>query len=286
MFHTTTPSAGLHASARCNHAVSASGLCAMPAKTAKEAIYDQSKGPEESGGLAKVLKNNEAWSEQKKAADPSYFKDMEKGQKPTYLYLGCADSRVPAESLMGLQPGDMFVHRNIANMCPSWDVSVNAILQFGVGVLGCKHILVCGHTNCGGVHASTIPTLEGKNLSAVNTWLRTIRDVNRAHADFLMSIPDEKERLLALIEINVVEQCINVALTDVVKSTREEKGGYPHIHGLLYDIGNGLVRPVRPELKKRVIDAHQEHAHRIFSVDPSSVFPNLKQNNIKKNEIK
>ena len=230
---------------------------------------------EDDDGTRLVLENNRRWSQEKLRSDPSYFQNMEGGQKPSYLYIGCSDSRVPAESLMGLQPGDMFVHRNIANMCPSWDLSVNAILQFGVGVLGCRHILVCGHTNCGGVHASTLPTLKGAHKSAVNTWLRGLRDVSRAHAEFLGGISDEKERLLSLIEINVAEQCINVALSDVVNSSRKTNGGYPHIHGLLYDIGSGLVRPVRSELKQRVVDAHQEHAHNIFSVDPLTIFPNM-----------
>ena len=259
--------------------VSGGMACCTPHATlSKEspqtAIFDPTTGQEEpDGGIKKILSNNEAWSAKKLAEEPDYFKNRSSYQKPHFLYLGCSDSRVPAESLMGLEPGDLFVHRNIANQALNWDTSVEAILEFGVGVLGVSHILVCGHTNCGGVHAS-MKKLEGSRISNLNTWLHGLRDINRNYASFLSSIQDESDRFLALTELNVAEQCINIAVTEVVSACRRERAGLPHIHALIYDICNGRVRPISPDIRDRVVAHRSEQVGHIFSVDASSIFSN------------
>ena len=154
----------------------------------------------------KIFKNNEKWVADKLALDPNYFTELAKGQAPEILYIGCADSRVTAEDLMGLQPGELFVHRNVANMVVSVDLNVMSVINYAINHLKVKHVVVCGHYECGGVKASLQPV----DLGILNPWLRNIRDVYRMYQQELDAITDEQLRFDRLVELNVQEQCINV----------------------------------------------------------------------------
>ena len=168
--------------------------------------------------IQQIFKNNSRWVQQKLNLDANYFKNLSKGQEPDILYIGCSDSRVTAEELMGVQPGEVFVHRNIANMVPNTDLNVLSVIDYAVRQLKVDHIVVCGHYYCAGVKAAMEPT----NLGIVNAWLRNIRDVYRLHKDELNSISDEEKKYKRLVELNVREQCFNVIKTaDVQRAYRE-----------------------------------------------------------------
>lgn len=185
--------------------------------------------------LKKVFENNHAWVSEKLAKDEAYFEEMSKGQSPDILYIGCSDSRVSAESLMGLQPGEVFVHRNIANMVPNADLSVMSVIEYAVVHLKVKHVVVCGHTFCGGVKAAMQP----QDLGVLNPWLRNIRDVYRMHQNELDAIADEDDRYNRLIELNVQEQCVNVLKVGEVQKAMEERG--LSLHGWVFDIHSGKL---------------------------------------------
>ena len=183
-----------------------------------------------------IFENNKKWIEQKKNTDANFFEKLNKEQNPDYLYIGCSDSRVNAEDLMGAQPGDIFVHRNIANMVVSIDLNMMSVINFAVQHLKVKHIIVCGHYNCAGVKAAMIP----KDMGILNPWLRNIRDVYRLHKDELNAISDEHKRYNRLVELNVKEQCINVIKTTSVQKSYI-KNGTPIVHGWVFDISNGKL---------------------------------------------
>jgi carbonic anhydrase len=184
----------------------------------------------------KIFENNRKWVESKTAGDKDFFKKLAMEQTPDYLYIGCSDSRVPANEIMGLEPGEVFVHRNIANLVNSIDLNVISVINYAVAHLEVKNIIVCGHYNCGGVQAA----LQPKDLGVLNPWLRNIRDVYRIHQDELDAIADEKQRFNRLVELNVTEQCINVIKYAVVQKSYLEKG-YPVVHGWVFDLHNGLL---------------------------------------------
>jgi carbonic anhydrase len=167
--------------------------------------------------------------------DPDYFKNLSKGQKPEILYIGCADSRVTAEDLMGVKPGEVFIHRNIANMVISVDLNVMSVINYAVRHLNVKHIIVCGHYECGGVRAS----LQAADLGILNPWLRNIRDVYRLHLKELNAIADPQKRFDRLVELNVQEQCINVIKTAAVQQAYQEWG--LTVHGWVFDIRTGKL---------------------------------------------
>lgn len=181
-----------------------------------------------------IFENNRQWIASRKATDREFFEKLGKGQDPDFLYIGCSDSRVTAEELMGVAPGEVFVHRNIANLVNNTDLSVMSVINFAVGNLGVKHIVVCGHYNCGGVKAAMQP----KDLGILNPWLRNIRDVYRLHKDELNTIKDEDQRYRRLVELNVEEQCLNVIKTAVVQKNYLNKG-YPTVHGWVFDVSSG-----------------------------------------------
>jgi len=185
--------------------------------------------------IQKIFNNNKEWVSEKLGQDPDYFKNLSKGQNPDILYIGCSDSRVTAEELMGVGPGEAFVHRNIANMVSSLDLSVMSVINYAVGALNVKHIVVCGHYYCGGVKAA----MESKDLGILNPWLRNIRDVYRLHKDELNSIDDEDEKYKRLVEINVQEQCVNVIKTAVVQ--KAIRHGHLTVHGWVFDIHSGKL---------------------------------------------
>ena len=173
-----------------------------------------------------IFENNREWAEHKKELDPDYFRRLSRSQNPSYLYIGCSDSRVAVEELMGLEPGEVFVHRNVANLVIGMDLNVSSTIEYAVSHLKVKHIIICGHYNCGGIRAAMLPQDHG----LMNPWLRNIRDVYRLHKDELDAIEDEHQRYDRLVELNVQEQCINVIKMDCVQ-VRYVADGYPIVHG-------------------------------------------------------
>lgn len=185
--------------------------------------------------IQKVFKNNEKWIGEKLALDPNYFKNLSKGQNPEILYIGCSDSRVTAEELMGVQPGEVFVHRNIANMVISIDMNVMSVLNYAVNHLKVNHVVVCGHYFCGGVKAA----MMAEDLGILNPWLRNIRDVYRLHKKELNAIPDENDRYNRLVELNVQEQCVNLLKTADIQKAYKERN--VQVHGWVFDIHSGKL---------------------------------------------
>jgi len=182
-----------------------------------------------------VFKNNEKWISDKLALDPEYFTELSKGQTPEFLYIGCSDSRVTAEDLMGIQPGQAFVHRNVANLVNNVDLNVMTVLNYSVRHLKVNHIVVCGHYNCGGVKAAMQPA----DMGILNPWLRNIRDVYRTHRDELNAIEDEAKRYDRLVELNVQEQCVNLLKTAAVQEAITQRG--LTVHGWVFDIRSGKL---------------------------------------------
>ncbi|MCH7396803.1 carbonic anhydrase [Belliella sp. DSM 107340] len=185
--------------------------------------------------ISKVFANNEKWIESKLEKDPNYFKELAKGQNPDILYVGCSDSRVTAEDLMGVQPGEVFVHRNIANMVISIDLNVMSVLNYAVENLKVDHIVICGHYECGGVKAA----MNAADLGILNPWLRNIRDVYRIHRVELNAIEDESNRYNRLVELNVQEQCVNLLKTAVVQKAVRKRG--MKVHGWVFDVSKGRL---------------------------------------------
>jgi len=184
-----------------------------------------------------IFENNREWIASRKKNDPDFFEKLAADQTPDYLYIGCADSRVPANEIMGLDAGEVFVHRNVANLVVSSDLNVLSVISYAVQFLKVKHIIVCGHYSCGGVKAAMQP----KNLGILNPWLRQIRDVYRLHSKELNQITDEALRYDRLVELNVQEQCINVIKTAVVQQSYLDSG-YPTVHGWVFDLATGVLK--------------------------------------------
>jgi carbonic anhydrase len=185
--------------------------------------------------LEHIFENNRAWITSKLEIDPNYFQNLAKGQSPEILYIGCSDSRVTAEDLMGIQPGEAFVHRNIANMVPNTDLNVMSVINYAVAHLKVNHIVVCGHYGCGGVKAA----MQSADLGLLNPWLRNIRDVYRIHREELKDIADEEEKYQKLVELNVQEQCINVIKTADVQRAYIDRG--IQVHGWIFDLHSGKL---------------------------------------------
>ena len=189
--------------------------------------------------LRDIFENNRRWVSKKLKKDNRYFNKLAEGQQPRILYIGCSDSRVSAEELMGLAPGEVFVHRNIANMVPNTDLSVMSVIKYAVNILKVQDVVVCGHYNCGGVKAA----MEHADLGLLNPWLRNIRDVYRTHQQELNRIGDEEKRFRNLVEYNVREQCINVIKTAVIQRAWKERG--VRVHGWVFDIGSGKLKDLK-----------------------------------------
>ncbi len=203
-----------------------------------------------------IFENNKKWVESKLAEDPGFFEKLAKEQNPEFLYIGCSDSRVHANEIMGLEPGDVFVHRNIANLIVNTDLNVQSVINFAVEHLEVKHIIVCGHYGCGGVKAAMIP----KDLGLLNPWLRNIRDVYRLHQVELDAIAETPERYDRLVELNVIEQCINaVKIANIQKRYYQE--GFPTVHGWVYDLRNGFLKDLNLDM-----DAEIEKIRRIYDL--------------------
>jgi carbonic anhydrase len=203
-----------------------------------------------------VFENNKEWVKEKLKLDPSFFNDLGKGQSPELLYIGCSDSRVTAEELMGAEAGEVFVHRNIANMVPNTDLNVMSVIEYAVEHLKVNHIVVCGHYGCGGVKAA----MQSADLGLLNPWLRNIRDVYRIHETELNLIKDENDRYNRLIELNVQEQCVNVIKTACVQKAYRDRGIF--VHGWVFDIHTGELIDLKLNFDKIL-----ENIRNIYQLD-------------------
>ncbi len=187
----------------------------------------------------KLLLENKAWAEEQKLTNPSFFKELEAQQAPEFLWIGCSDSRVPANQITATQPGEIFVHRNIANLVVNTDINMLSVLQYAVEVLKVKHVIVCGHYGCGGVKAA----MGQHHFGIINHWLKNIKDVYRMHREEIDRLGTEEERVNRLTEINVTEQVFNLAKTSIIqKAWKQEQR--PHLHGWVYGLSNGIIKPV------------------------------------------
>ena len=191
-----------------------------------------------------LLENNKKWVAGKLEKDPEYFKKLSVGQKPPVLWIGCADSRVPANEIIGAEPGEVFVHRNIANMVVHSDMNMLSVLDYAVNVLQVKHIIVCGHYGCGGVQAA----MTNKHIGLIDNWIRHIKDVYRLHRPELDAIEDETSRFDRFVELNVFEQVLDLGKTSIVQAAWE-RGQEIHVHGRVYAIEDGMIRDLKVTLK-------------------------------------
>lgn len=206
--------------------------------------------------LDHLLARNRAWAEKIKAADPDFFNLLSQQQSPEYLWIGCSDSRVPANQIVGLLPGELFVHRNVANVVVHTDLNCLSVIQYAVDVLKVKHIIVCGHYGCGGVKAA----LDNSKHGLIDNWLRHVQDVKHQHAALLDAIADNVERLSRLCELHVIEQVLSASRTTIVQNAWE-RGQELAVHGLIYGLEDGLLRELdicitnQDELSEKYRDA-------------------------------
>ncbi len=187
----------------------------------------------------RLLSENKAWAAAKSKDDPAFFEKLLHVQTPEFLWIGCSDSRVPPNEITGTAPGEIFIHRNIANMVVHTDMNMLSVLEYAVNVLKVKHVIVCGHYGCGGVKAA----LTKKSLGIINKWLRNIKDVYRYHKEELDNTPNEDAKINRLIELNVQEQVINLAKTSIIQAAWKHHER-PHLHGWVYDLKDGIIKPV------------------------------------------
>ncbi len=203
-----------------------------------------------------ILEKNKKWAAEKLAQNSKYFDEMAKGQHPPLLWLGCADSRVPASEIIGAEPGEVFTHRNIANMAIHTDINMLSVLEYAVDALKVRHIIVCGHYGCGGVKAA----MGHSTVGFVGKWIRHIKDIYNKYKDEINGIPDENERWDRLVELNVIEQVTDLAKTSIVQSAWEE-GQFLHIHGWVYDIKTGIAKDLECSMSdnSKLDDIYQIH---------------------------
>ncbi len=187
--------------------------------------------------LPHLFDNNRAWSERVRRADPEFFARLSRQQRPRYLWIGCADSRVPANDIVGLAPGELFVHRNIANVVVHSDLNCLSVMQFAVELLNVEHIIVCGHYGCSGVSAA----LEERRVGLADNWLRHIQDVHAKHGERVAAVPEGARRIDRLCELNVIEQVANVCQTTIVRDAWD-RGQSLAVHGWVYGLEDGLIR--------------------------------------------
>jgi carbonic anhydrase len=194
--------------------------------------------------IDELFGRNRKWAREVSAQDPEFFARLERQQRPAYLWIGCSDSRVPANQIVGMMPGEVFVHRNVANVVSHGDLNALSVLQFGIEVLDIRHVIVCGHYGCGGVQVA----YEGRPLGLIDNWLRHVQDVRRLHQAELEELPDDASRVARLCELNVIEQAHNVACTSTVQDAW--RSGRPlSIHAWIYSIADGLLRDLKVTLE-------------------------------------
>ena len=204
----------------------------------------------------KLLSNNKDWVEEMTSKDKNYFENLSKGQKPPVLWIGCADSRVPANEITGTHPGELFVHRNIANMVVHTDMNLLSVLDYAVNHLKVQHVIVCGHYGCGGVQAA----MQNKSLGLINKWVRNIKEVYKDNFTELKKIDSEKERFDRLVELNVKAQVYDLAKTSIVQQKWKDKSGL-QIHGWVYDLHDGIIKDLKVSMESA------EHLNSIFTLD-------------------
>lgn len=190
--------------------------------------------------IPELYKNNRRWAEEMTTRDPDFFKKLQGQQAPEYLWIGCSDSRVPANEIVGLLPGELFVHRNVANLVVHSDFNCLSVLQFAVDVLKVKHVIVCGHYGCGGVQAA----YTRRRIGLVDNWLRHVQEVSASYSEALAAIENESDRIDRLCELNVIEQVANVCKTTVVRDAWRREQPLS-VHGWIYSLGNGLLRDLQ-----------------------------------------
>ncbi|NEM99256.1 carbonic anhydrase [Pontibacter burrus] len=205
--------------------------------------------------MKRILDNNRKWVADKLTEDPEYFNKLSLGQEPRYLFIGCSDSRVPSSAITGTGPGEMFVHRNIANLVVHSDMNLLSVLQYAVEVLKVKVIMVVGHYGCGGVAAAA----SNKQFGLIDNWLRNIKDVMRLHEREMLSIYNEEERLRRLVELNVIEQVHNLSKTSIIQNAMRSANP-PKLYGLVYDLKEGLLRDLKVD-----VNSFKRYEH-IYSV--------------------
>eukprot|EP00299_Pterocystis_sp_00344_P012525 c6024_g1_i1.p2 GENE.c6024_g1_i1~~c6024_g1_i1.p2 ORF type:complete len:245 (+),score=48.29 c6024_g1_i1:124-858(+) len=217
-----------------------------------------------------LLENNVNWVKKMQSEDKDFFTRLGKGQRPPYLWIGCSDSRVPANQILGLEPGSVFVHRNVGNLLPVSDINSLSVVEFAVDHLDVKHIMVTGHYDCGAINAS----LQAKDRGLIESWLRNIRDVHRLHNDELAGYTDHKKLARRLVELNVVEQCLNLYKTGVVQRKRLQTRKdvlsgvpgafvYPRVHALVFDPSEGILRKLPIDVNQHL----KQYAHIYNLVD-------------------
>jgi carbonic anhydrase len=187
----------------------------------------------------KLLLENKAWAQEQKNQDPEFFKRLAAQQAPEFLWIGCSDSRVPADKITGTEPGEIFVHRNIANLVVNSDINLLSVLQYAVEVLKVKHVIVCGHYGCGGIRAA----MDQHHYGIINHWLKNIKDIYRLHRDEVDALPDENDRVNKLTELNVQEQVLNLAKTSIIQRAWKHENR-PQLHGWVYGLADGIIKPV------------------------------------------
>lgn len=195
--------------------------------------------------LDELLANNRAWAAKITAQDPEFFETLSKQQAPQYLWIGCSDSRVPANQIIGVSPGELFVHRNVANVVVHTDLNCLSVMQYAVDVLQVKHLIVCGHYGCGGVQAA----LDNLRLGLIDNWLRHVQDVRQKH-QALLAGANETERSNKLCELNVIEQVVNVCQTTIVQNAWD-RGQELAVHGWIYGLSNGLIRDLHVSISRQ-----------------------------------
>ncbi len=203
--------------------------------------------------LNKIFDNNKKWAEKIKKTDPEFFSKLSKQQNPEYLWIGCSDSRVPASEIVGMMPGEIFVHRNIANVVVHTDLNCLSVIQYAVDVLKVKHIIICGHYGCGGIKAS----LDNQEHGLIDNWLRNIKDIYRYHQGKIDALEDENEKVNLLCELNVIEQAANICHTTIVQSAWKS-GQELAVHGWIYSIEDGILKDLNVRVTNKD-DISQTH---------------------------
>lgn len=199
----------------------------------------------------RLLLENKAWAKDKVEEDPEFFHRLVNVQSPKFLWIGCSDSRVPPDQITQTQPGEIFIHRNVANLVVHTDINLLSVLQYAVEVLKVEHVIVCGHYGCGGVKAA----MGHSSLGIINKWLRHIKDVYRYHEEELDAITDDTARLNRLIELNIIEQVQNLAKTSIIQHAWKNHN-QPHLHGWVYDLNDGLINPIYEMAANTKLDHH------------------------------
>jgi len=193
----------------------------------------------------KLFENNRQWVKKKLTEDPKYFEKLSAGQQPKFLWIGCSDSRVQATDITGVEPGEMFVHRNVANLVVNNDINLLSVVQYAVEVLKVEHVIVCGHYGCGGVKAA----MGDQDFGLINTWLLNIKDVFRLHQEELDAISDEDLKFKRAVELNVLEQVYNLCKTSIIQKAWNN-GAKLHIHGWVYDLRDGIIKDLKADVQK------------------------------------